>query len=379
MDTNTNMVQEAENRLRYKSIIKQLIPKLEEIYYLLPFEQVMVDSIDLLAIRVELEQTVGLIPDQDWVALNSINEIIDYCVEIKANKGTVKSADQDKNIVDQLTINMPQMAIEALSENWLFRELGNRHWQMLCNGINTSSGEIKDEEGNRLYATFVRIQIEGSASINAFKENDIVTVGQDIKRYGLGMYFSDIDFYSKNCNLRCKLMTSFSLRNNIDNTKLVKSQPSTAINSIPSVNEFPFFANEYRNIKKGLFDNYELSGYPFSINQEIIFETEYRINPYYELNGVGLLYFAAYPTINDNCEAGYFNIQYGATFRWESSSFTKCRDILYYANCNLNDTIIYRLHSIERLEDERLIKMYSSLCRKSDGNMLAQIFTIKSL
>ncbi len=45
---------------------------------------------------------------------------------------------------------MPQMAIGALSENWLFKEIGGRHWQMLCEGVNTNSDEIKDEEGNQL-------------------------------------------------------------------------------------------------------------------------------------------------------------------------------------------------------------------------------------
>ncbi len=132
-----------------------------------------------------------------------------------------------------------------------------------------------------------------------------------MKRYGPGMYFSNIGFESENCSLLCRLMTSFSLRNNIDNTKLIKSQPYTTVNNIPAATELPYFANEYRNIKKGLLSSYQFGGHHFSINKEIIFETEYRINPYYELNGVGLLYFAAYPTINDNCEADYFNGQWG--------------------------------------------------------------------
>ncbi len=88
MSANIDLVQvhDSESRIRYRSIIKQQIPDLEENYYLLPFEQVMVDSIDLLAIRVELEQIIGLIPDQDWIALNSIDEIINYCIEIKTNE-----------------------------------------------------------------------------------------------------------------------------------------------------------------------------------------------------------------------------------------------------------------------------------------------------
>ena len=48
------------------------------------------------------------------------------------------------NLVDQIrieespvvfckeyTINMPQMCIKGLSENWLFKTLGSAHWELL--------------------------------------------------------------------------------------------------------------------------------------------------------------------------------------------------------------------------------------------------------
>ena len=67
----------------------------------------------------------------------------------------MKNLDFEKEI----TINMPQMAIEALSENWLFKDLGNNHWEMICKGLDTNSFNLKDEIGNRLYATFIRIRV----------------------------------------------------------------------------------------------------------------------------------------------------------------------------------------------------------------------------
>jgi len=45
-------------------------------------------------------------------------------------------------------------------------------------------------------------------------------------------------------------MSSFSIRNDTDNTKLLKSQPSYINNAINETNHAPNFANEYRLIKK---------------------------------------------------------------------------------------------------------------------------------
>ena len=36
---------------------------------------------------------------------------------------------------------MPQMANAALSENWLFKELGDIHWELLSKGLNTPWAE----------------------------------------------------------------------------------------------------------------------------------------------------------------------------------------------------------------------------------------------
>ena len=37
-----------------------------------------------------------------------------------------------------------------------------------------------------------------------------------------------------------------------------------------------------------------------------IFDSEYEIVPFHDINGVGLLYFAAYPIISDICSLRYF-------------------------------------------------------------------------
>ncbi|MBS1567446.1 MAG: hypothetical protein JST39_23890, partial [Bacteroidetes bacterium] len=96
---------------------------------------------------------------------------------------------------------------------------------------------------------------------------------------------------------------------------------------------------------------------------------------YYDLNGVGLLYFAAYPIINNTCEARFFN-KPGSENRWEQDYHVMARDVFYYANCNINEKIRYVLNSYEHISGDR-VKLSSSLYRESDNAPMARIFTIK--
>jgi probable biosynthetic protein (TIGR04098 family) len=100
----------------------------------------------------------------------------------------------------------------------------------------------------------------------------------------------------------------------------------------------------------------------------VVFECEYEILPAYDINGVGLLYFAAYPMINDICAARHGGRRVGLDFS------TRNRDVFYFGN-NADDTLLFRMHSWR--ETESRIEMEASLSRLSDGVVIGYIATIK--
>lgn len=304
----------------------------------------------------------------------AIQEAINFCIRNENSKGTITRNTKPVSITRKHQINMPQMANSSLSENWLFKELGDIHWKLLSKGLNTLSGNIKDEFGNRLYATFTRIRFSTS-SLNNFKENETISFHGEIKRFGLSTYISEIVFQNEKKKSKATLMTGFSTRDSIDNSKLFKSQPIVAENNIAELASTPEILNDYRLLRKGLLETFKMNDEEFILSPSYIHETNYIINPFYEINGVGLLYFASYPIISDKCESDYFNgmKKYG---RWESKYFTVDRDVFYFSNCNINDTILYRLNSFEFLKDGK-VKLFSSLYRVSDMALMAHIFTIR--
>lgn len=361
----------------YLQLIQNIVPQVTIADIGLPLRANNIDSIDLVTIRVECENKIGkAIPDAAWIRFESLQDIVQYCTGQEGSQETSNTLIANQTFLKEITIDMPQMAIEALSENWLFKELGNLHWQLLCAGLNTKSFDLKDELNNRLYATFVRISIQSTQPLKHFNENELLQIGGNINRYGNSMYFSNITLAGAHASIQANLMTSFSIRNNSDNTKLAKSQPNSLTNSIEEVKQNPTFGNEYRLVKKNELKQITVGNVLFEIHDNFVFETTYSLNPYYDLNGVGLLYFASYPIINDMCESQYFNNQNQLEGRWELTYTTLSRDIFYYANCNINDEILYKLNSFTFLDDSK-VQITSSLYRKSDGSLMARLFTIK--
>ena len=345
-----------------------------------PLEKLGIDSIDLVTLRVNLDSETGHeISDQHWLNIQTLGELVDYYQKKVSGAGAAGVAVHSEAGKKRYIINMPQMALGGLSENWLFKETGDFHWHSLCTGLNEKSSSIEDEVGNRLYATFVRIRWESNTHLRGFLENEAIDMSSEMTRFGKGMYFSDLQIASERGKaIHMKLMTTFSFREHSDNSKLAKGQPASKNISIKEMPALPDFGEEYRSFRKGEIREVVLQDIVFPVQDDSLWQMEYDIHPYIDLNGVNLLYFAAYPTISDYCEAKYFNREYvQAGELWADKAFTCARDIFYMANCNLTETIIFKLHYFEKISGNR-VKISTSLSRKSDGKVLAHIFTIKT-
>jgi len=343
-----------------------------------PFDELGLESFDLLNIRTSLEKKLGLpIVDSTWLQFKSVFDVVLFCDFHDSQEKYFPKTKKTQLFSKQISIEMPQMALGAMSENWFLKEIGSIHWQMLCEGLKTKSSELKDEENQRLYATFVRIKVEYGLPLNQFKENENLKFKAKIKRFGESLYYSEIKSKAGNTEIKAKMMSSFSVRNANDNSQLLKSKPFSKINKIEELFENDKFGEDYLAIKKQIKHFLKLDKYKFLLNRKVVFEANYRLNPYYDMNGVGLLYFAAYPIISDFCEAQYFNQSFENEVRWEENYSTLSRDIFYYGNCNINDEIIYKLHEFS-FDDDGKVMLLSALHRKSDEKKIAQIFTIKS-
>lgn len=253
-------------------------------------------------------------------------------------------------------INMPQMAMGGLSESWLFKELGDLHWALITDGLGAPSSMLADANGARLYPTFTRIRFRSSVPLADYRENDRMTATGSMARYGASYFFSDWQFRADDDrHLSAHVMSTFTKRAAEEsNAALLKGQPVIRPEcSIPVLTEQPAFAAGYREHRA-------------ANERPSDFTTTYILQPAYDINGVRLLYFAAYPQIADLCEARV----HAHPLDWQMQSSVLARDIFYAANCDIHDQILFRRHApIAGGHSE------ASLSRQSDGKLMSFVVT----
>ena len=343
------------------AVLASELPTVDPADYRQDFGALGLDSFALIALRVAVEQQLGRqVPDRDWGALATPDDILHLVpgAAPAAPPGAL-ALPPAATVSRHLTINMPQMALEGLSESWLFKELGDMHWSALTHGLGTASADISDSEGARLYATFTRILIEGTTPLGAFCENEDIALALTASRYGAGMFFGDATVAGPTGTLTARLMTSFSKFGEAGaNTSLLKGQPvipdACAIAALAAP---PAFAQEYRERRAATLP-------------PPLFETRYEILPPHDINGVGLLYFAAYPMIADLCAMRHG----GAAMLFDYSTIR--RDIYYFANAVPDETLVFRLH--EWTADARGIRYAATIARASDEKTMAYVETDKA-
>lgn len=316
----------------------------------IPFEDLDIDSFALITLRAEIEETEGsIISDEAWTEIERPSDLLRFITRPKAHRsGQVVGATAARSY----EINMPQMALGGLSESWVFKEAGDLHWSLLTSALGVRSRDIADQTGERLYATFTRIRHRSTVPLARFRENDRLDTLAAMTRFGAGMFFSSQQWKSAEGSLEFEVASSFSkFGESGKNTSLMKGQPAIPEGfAVPSLPELPEFTAEYRKLRA-------------EEPSETLFETEYEILPQHDINGVGLLYFAAYPTISDICLMRHL----GSALKWSPVA----RDICYFANAGASDRLTYRLH--EEAESDGLRYCVGSLYRNSDGKRMARI------
>lgn len=344
----------ASTQQRAFEILREELPELSPADLDVPFDRLAIDSFALVSLRARLETLAGReIDDELWTSAETPADLI----RTVSGNGAAPAVQAVSNTGERrgYILNMPQMALSGLSESWLFKELGDMHWSMITRGLGCPSSELKDGAGDRLYATFTRISVALDRPLAGYRENAPFALKGSISRFGAGVFFSDVEIGTGG---RARIMSSFSRRGEADsNMSLLKGQPDIPPDcAIAALAEQPEFGEEYRARR---------SARPSSP----LFETEYEIIPQHDINGVGLLYFAAYPIIADICE-----MRHGGTEIAYRHS-TRKRDVFYFSNCDPHETVIHRLHVWQA--DETGLRIESSLSRKADGALMAYLATTK--
>lgn len=287
------------------------------------------DSFDLLSLRLAIEERVGEISDADWVKAGTPAAL----ARLAAGAGRPLTAPANAGVMltETVELGMPQMAMSGLSESWLLKFLGDCHWRMVADALATRTVDIRDSLGNRLYPAFTRLRFLASAPLASFEEGERLHIGASLSRHGGSIFFSRVAMAGDNGRaIEAELMSSFTYRaEGGGNAQLLRGQPLLPEPcAAPAHVQMPAFGAGYARLRRARNEA-----------APVLSAAPYALMPQYDINGVGLLYYAAYPMIADVCQMR----ARGEGSAWAAATSTVERDICYFANADVNARLEWRL------------------------------------
>lgn len=267
------------------------------------------------------------------------------------------------DIAGPVTVGMPQLALNGLSELWLAKECGHRHWLMLAELFGQRVPDFRDSEGARLYATFTGLSLSG-ARLHHVEEHDRLDISGSIVRISRTQYLSIQTVHVNGRSIGTVTLQSVFLKRATegDNLSVLRAFPHPAPRFVPvPTGESPFASlcqsfrrdswEEHRNFRR---DRRRPDG-------EVLIDP----CPTADFNGAGFLYFAGFLAILDRAD---WALERTAGTGWVTTG----RELFYYGNINPGDRLIVRRCGTDD-EAHRRVRWFDIL-RESDGKRIADGF-----
>jgi len=339
--------------------IRAEVPDLPEAGHERSWAELGLDSFGLVALRAAAEQALGReITDPEWLSAATPADLIRLADDRGA--AATPKATSGLSIEESVELGMPQMAMGGLSESWLMRTLGDLHWRLIASALDTKAAAIRDGDGNRLVPVFTRIRFAATRPLAAWREGEALRLSASLSRLGSGLFFSRVEVAGEeDRRISADLMSSFAARGaEGGNLDLIRGQAKIPEGCRAALLEdMPPFGIGYQERRRAAAD------------ERILARAGYEMMPQYDINGLGMLYCAAYPMIADIAQ---MRVQGGAG--WAAATSTIERDIFYFANADCDDRLEWRLHSDpggDGLDTEASIV-------RSDGTTIASLSTRKA-
>ena len=286
--------------------------------------------------------------------------------------------------MNDTVIHLPQTDATGLSENWLFKHCGEMHWNCLCAAMGVSGvndQQMRDDAGKRLYPTFVAIKGRYATPLSMVQMDQHFKTTVELNHFGRAFFHSAIVFGNEAARFELEMLTTFAARDKNELNNLHQSLPAAnlAYKSRPLKSRPPILKLS-QALRHGDAMEYDFLGYRFAVSENPVgLQMSFEPSPYIDYNGAGLLYFAAYPTIADTIERRLIGKHHLAdTARdWAVQTSTIARDVFYYRNLDLGNTLIATLKRFDRVGENVILD--TLLTNEADGTPLAEIITAKRL
>ncbi len=296
----------------------------------------------------------------------------------------------------RIRLGMPHLDAGGLSENWLLRDAGDRHWEAIARGLGVSTDEIRSETGERLYPTVVAVRARYDVPLARVRENDLFEAAAEVVPCGRACAHGRVvaAIGGQPGRFVLELLTTFAARGAGGALRTAMLEPRLARRWIP-VGDEPMIATIARAARRGERIDDPFAGPVMAGGGPPLAALDYEPSPYADYNGAGLLYFASYVTIADSAERrmvrqlgldryrradiiGLRNpprpLGSSGSRDWALITSAVRRDVFYYENLPLGATLTAALLAFE--EDSAGVTTHVRFSRAGGGGRpMADIVT----
>lgn len=240
----------------------------------------------------------------------------------------------------EVVVGMPQMNSLGLSENWLLKEAGDRHWRHLAASLGCRPGDLRDAAGRRVYAAFTQVHLR-DARLPLAREDQRLRLQLRGAAAGRSQHYSRLTVLGPEGGLaRLELLSVFVARERAGDNHAVVRVPmaeSGAAADAAFAEEAAACAEAARVVRGGAWQE------RFGVRPEAQAQAQaqalamhaVRPCPYNDFNGAGLLYFASFQALADR-----------AHWDWglaDGRMSVRERQIVFHGNVNVGETLELRL------------------------------------
>jgi len=266
-----------------------------------------------------------------------------------------------------IVLGMPHLCLGGLSETWLLKECGHRHWFQLAELAGLDRPEFHDEAGEPIYAAFLAVSVR-DAAFETGREHNELAISSDLTRTSRSRFTSIHRLSVRARTIGEVAMTSTFVR------RAQKGRNHTIaraeVSGLPPVGAAPHvmeFITESVNLRSNRWDAH--LGFKRDA-ATVIDRFEFDPCPAQDFNGADFLYFASFQAFVDRAEWSFFRPDgpFPATRR---------RDIIYRRNIDPGERVIANLLQFRR--NDEILSHWYCLQRAQDKLPIADIFTVRSL
>lgn len=252
-----------------------------------------------------------------------------------------------------ILLGMPHLSPHGLSETWLMKEVGHRHWMMLAQEMGMDDADFRTPDGREAYAAICATSLT-QTRLELARANDVVAIHSSMtsvsrtQRASVHQVFVGAELIAV-----VELLSTFVARTQEgDNRSLSRMVPPVALVPPSSPNALAAAAAAFRRNQLDLC----LGISPALLN---VSETRsIRPSVHEDFNGAGLLYFANFQAlVTRTIEA------------LDRPARLNRRDVFFHGNINPGDTI--ELKSRESKDRKRsIVELY-----RAGGSLLGIVST----